>query len=135
MSKDDDTPIAIPFPNDEEYAKAIAEWPEPIRLIAEKWPANKCWRSKNNPRDHYTIHDYARDKITGEPKLKLVHGSGDPRAGVMVYDSPNELVPCDCGKWAWPTNKEKRAMLDHINQHRAARGLAPIPWQEPQKPN
>lgn len=125
-----DEPIIYGFLSDEEHAESIKDWPEHMRRIAEKWPSNTCYRSTVDPSYHFTIHDYARDRITAEISVQVLHGSGHEKTGLYHYIDPAQLVRCGCGKWGWPTEREKRAKLEEINIVRAARGLAPLPWQE-----
>ncbi len=131
MRIEDEQPVLLTFASAEEWVEEIKDWPDSVKRVALKYPATQCYRSSLDPSFHYTIHDYARDRRTDDVHVLLIHGSGSSRAGIKVYDDPSQLVPCGCGKWAFPTVREKRAMHTFINAHRAKNGLPPVPWVDP----
>ncbi len=111
---------------DKEWEAEIEDFPESVKAVARKYPANICWRSTEDPEFHYCIIDYARakNKETGEEKITvtLAHSSGTRRAGIATFgQDPTQLIRCGCGKWKAPTQEDKKRQAIKLGEHRRKR--------------
>lgn len=105
---------------DKGYQSWLAELPSKVREVAAKYPSSKCYRSTENPLFHYKISSYGEHKDTGDVTLTLVHGRDSMRPGIATFGQPpDQLLPCDCGKWEPPTPEQKAATAEWIEQERA----------------
>lgn len=98
----------------EEDLKLFKEWmesrPRKIRTVLEQHfnPPALCYRLSNDPnhRGHYAFYSiYERDD--GKVLLTIAHGKDSFSPGLRVFGiSPEEMVPCNCGKWEPPTQEQ-----------------------------
>lgn len=105
---------------DPEHRKATQEWlaerPAAVQeAIAKAPPWIPCYGMKDSE-GHYQIHSY--DENAGQPvTLKLVHGSDSTAPGVAVFGiSPDDMIPCGCGGWLWPTPDQIAATKQRLDQ-------------------
>ncbi len=130
----------------EEYEARLATIPPEVRKVALAYPMFRfdadgvpiadqlrCYRSKQNPRFHYTIASYDYSKAPGVPVMvTLVHGSDSTLPGVGTFgQDPAQLVPCDCGDWRPPTPEQVQLMRESIELNERAQAAAvPRAWRK-----
>lgn len=116
-----------PSMTQEQWDTSIAGWPEPVRSVASKYPATRCYRSTDNPAWHFVISGYDVHNETAEVFVELVHGRDSTLPGVKTFgQNPGQLIACACGKWEPPTQEQIEERRRHIEAVRAANGLPPL---------
>ena len=110
-----------PKPKDEISPEAWEEYyagmtPGCARM-ARRFPPNQCYRDKDHATAHYWIHAYSEDIRYPEakPKVKIMHGRDSFHPGTVVFGfDPEQLVPCDCGNFEFPTDEQMAALNAYV---------------------
>ncbi len=117
------------------WEEETERYPPHVREVARRFPAYRCYRTSENPAYHYRIGTYSHDPQTGEVRVMLIHGSGDPLAGIATYGQPwQQLRPCDCGSWEAPTPEEISATKARLAREHHIHGDScgcNSPWKPP----
>lgn len=126
-----------PTPEDiERLEKWCAARPPRVAELARRFPPWNCYRSKENPRMHYTIYSIGEPKEPDGPMtLTLVHGADSTLPGVSTFGHPEQLIVCNCGHWQPPTEAQQEAMREHLDALIRARSLAPKQPDPNEDPN
>jgi len=79
--------------------------PDYVAAVARKYPCDRCYRSTENPGFHYWIYSY-EENADWVCTLKLIHGLDSTLPGTYTFGQPpDQLLPCDCGKWEMPSKE------------------------------
>lgn len=106
----------------DEWNQWVSERPVAIQEVARRWPGWHdgqlvCYRSTQNVLYHYTL--YAYDEGPAGVTVRLIHGADSTLPGVMTFGQPlDQLVPCDCGRWKYPTPAQAEATRARLERYR-----------------
>lgn len=102
----------------------LSERPAQVVELARKLPPWNCYRLRvknGNLRGHYMIHSYNENGT-----VTLTHGRDSFLPGVGVFGvKPDEVVPCGCRRWFWPTEEQCSETERRIEMERQARNDQP----------
>lgn len=108
-----------------EWKEFLEELPPHVRAVAERYPmTTPCYRSTEDPEFHYKIYSYdGHRQAPGIPvTVTLVHGRDSANPGIKTgRQPPEQLIPCNCGKWLPPTREQIEAKGQEIAAHHARR--------------
>lgn len=92
----------------------LSERPPIVRELFTKCPPWNCYRSKKAG-GHYSVAAYDENGT-----VRVTHGRDSFLPGVSVFGiSPDDLEPCGCGKWKFPTHGQVEAIGEKLEARRA----------------
>lgn len=112
----------------ERTAEQRAEWdawvqgrPPAVRAVAEKFPPWVCLRDIQTGRGHYIVLAFDEAEGDAPVTLRVAHGADSFMPGFEVFGTaPEDMAPCDCGKWEWPSEEQADASLERADAFKAA---------------
>jgi len=109
----------LKYNNNSELRKWLLTRPAKIRRVVLKYPPD-CYLNINNA-GHYLLYSYD-EELDNSITVKLEHGRDSFLPGVIVFGIPLEsLIPCSCGKWEKPTDKQAADTGVMLDAERAKR--------------
>jgi hypothetical protein len=105
---------AYEYPTADELEAWLVGKPAVVIELARRVPTTTCYRMRGNE-GHYVVASYAENGT-----FTLAHGRDSYLPGVGVFGiTPDEVIPCGCGRWQWPTAEQRRATDARIERQHA----------------